>query len=426
MNHHLLRRLLLVGALLAALAVHAPAPAAGQAEAALGRVTSITVGDDHACALLSTGQVRCWGDNTSGQLGNDALGVDAPVPVPVRNVANTGNLTGVTQIAAGTDHTCARLNTGRAVCWGEGGASQLGDGGGLDRDTPVVVRNAANTADLTGVTQVTGGGEHSCARLSNAQVRCWGDNSLGEIGNGDAPNDAFTARAVRNATDTANLGGVATVEAGPTHTCARLGSGQVRCWGQSAQGRLGNNQTTPNRDLPVTVRGTNASGALTGVTDLDVGFDHTCARRSNARVVCWGDNTLGELGDGSNDVALVPRVVSNPTDTGPLTGVSRVGAGGNTTCVALASGQARCWGNGSSGELGDGVGNSSDLPIVVRNPADTGPLRNVVQVESSTDDFTCARLANQQVRCFGENDSGQIGNDDLGNDALLPAVVFLS
>jgi alpha-tubulin suppressor-like RCC1 family protein len=422
--HRRIRLTALIGLLVGALAATAtPAPAAGQAEAVLSGVTAITVGDDHTCALLGTGQVRCWGDNVSGQLGNDALGVDAPVPVAVRNVANTGNLTGVTQIDAGDDHTCARLNTGRAVCWGEGGSSQLGDGGGVDRDTPVAVRNAANTADLTGIAQVSAGDLHTCARLTNGRARCWGDNNAGQIGNGDAPNDAFTARAVRNATDTAELGGVLDIDAGGAQTCALVAGAQVRCWGSALDGRLGNNSTTPDRDLPVTVRSTTGGGALRDVAQLDVGANLGCARLTNARAVCWGNNASGELGDGTDSDSLFPQPVSNTTGDGPLRGVGSIDAGSGSSCARLTNGQARCWGFGTDGQLGDGEDASSRFPVVVRNVADTGPLRNVVAVVTSTQDHSCALLSNQQVRCWGDNDAGQLGNDDVGVDALVPVVV---
>jgi len=425
-----MKRCLVAAALtVAALAfVGAPtgAQSGAQTEAALAGAVSVDGGVNFSCALLGSGQVRCWGDNAAGQLGNDALGTDSAVPVPVRNVANTGNLAGATQLDVGTDHACARLSSGQAVCWGEGGASQLGDGGGLDRDFPVTVRNTANTAALTGITQITAGQGHACARLANGQARCWGNNSAGQIGNGAAPADAFTAQAVRNAGNTANLTGVVEIDAGEFHTCARLNTGQARCWGDSDSGRLGNNAVVVDRDLPVVVRNTNGAGALSGVTQLSTGGDHTCARLANGQARCWGDGVNGELGDGTDIDSPFPGAVTTPGGDANLAGVTSIHAGDNSTCARLGNGQARCWGDGDAGRLGNGIVQDSDFPVIVRNLVDSAPLRNVVGVIASMGDHSCAVLSNQQVRCWGDNDSGQLGNDDNPNDSPLPVAVQVS
>jgi alpha-tubulin suppressor-like RCC1 family protein len=410
-------------AVVASLLAVGPAPAAGGPEAALIGVQTVTAGDDHSCALLTNGQVRCWGDNSSGQLGNGDLGDDRPVPDTVRNVADSGPLTGVIQIDAGAFHTCARLETGRAVCWGEDGAGQLGDGGGGDRDTPVFVRNAADTAALASVAEVAAGGGHSCARLTNGQARCWGANGQGQIGNNDQPTDAATARTVVSPTGTGALSRVAEIDAGDDHTCARATSGLVRCWGEGGAGRLGHNGTA-DQEVPVTVVGI-ASGTLTGVTQVGLGADSSCARLNNGKVVCWGDNSSAELGDGTVTVSLRPGLVVNAAGDDDLSGVLTVEVGSSHACARVGGGQLRCWGSNDQGELGIGSATAAEpYPIATRNGADTAAIRNVTNVSGGRD-HRCVRLANGTVRCFGDNSAGQLGNGDTPDDSALPVVVVL-
>ena len=138
-------------------------------------VTAITAGYSHTCARLDDGTAACWGWNEYGQLG-DGTTTDRSLPVAVRNPGNTGPLTGVTAISAGREHTCARLANGTAACWGANLYRALGDGTTTDRSLPVAVRNPGNTGPLTGVTAISAGGEHTCARLDGGTAACWGWN----------------------------------------------------------------------------------------------------------------------------------------------------------------------------------------------------------------------------------------------------------
>src|SRR5438128_10932434 len=116
---------------------------------------------------------NCWGTNGSGQLG-DGTTTQRQRPVAVRNAANTGSLTGVTQLSVRGNHSCARLSDGTARCWGRNANGQVGDGTTVQRLLPVVVKNSANTGPLTGVSVVYAGAPHSCARLRDAPAQCWG------------------------------------------------------------------------------------------------------------------------------------------------------------------------------------------------------------------------------------------------------------
>jgi len=420
-----MKRILVAAILIVTALAVLSAPTGAQTEAALTQATSVDSGDDYSCARLSTGQVRCWGDNGSGQLGNDDLGVDTEAPVPVLNLAGGGPLTGVTQISAGFGHTCARLGNGQARCWGDNSNGQLGDDSLVTRPLPVVVLNAAGTAPLTGIVAITTGQGHTCARLIANQARCWGDNLSGQLGIGSTT-DADTPRTVKGVGGVGTLTGVLGIDAGAAHTCAVLTSGQARCWGENDEGQVGDNSTT-DRLSPRVVRGTNGGGTLTGVVEVAADLsDHSCARLTTGQARCWGDNSVfGQLGNDTLTDSLVPRVVRNPADSGPLTGVLQIELGSNATCARVTGGQVRCWGDNQDGEVGDTTVLNRDLPTVTRNPVDTAPLKNATTLGPG-DSHTCAVLANGQVRCWGDNSNGELGNNDNPNDTGLPVVVHLN
>lgn len=202
------------------------------------------------------------------------------------------------------------------------------------------------------------------------------------------------------------LTGVAQVEVGFYHSCARLNTGQVRCWGANVDGQGGNGSSTSQFLRAKIVRNPMGTGPLTGVTQIALGQRHTCARLNTGQARCWGENTWGEIGDGTTGTArLRARVVKNLAGTGPLTGVAQVDAGESSTCARLANGQGRCWGQNGAGQLGDGPSVASDLPAVVE-VADGVPLQAVTQI-AVDQDHACARPSTGQARCWGATPSAR-------------------
>jgi alpha-tubulin suppressor-like RCC1 family protein len=241
-------------------------------------VSSVVAGDSHSCALLTSGAVRCWGMNWYGQLGDGtALYDNRLTSVPVRG------LSGVSAIAAGSNHVCAVLRSGGGVrCWGSNTSGQLGDGTTTNRATFVTARG------LSGMGAIAAGEEHSCALLaSGGGVRCWGQNDRGQLGDGTTDN-RLTPVAVRGLT------GVSTIAAGDEHACAVLRNGAARCWGSNTSGQLGNGQNDWRNHTP------GAVSDLGSVSVIATGVNHSCAvLRSGGGVRCWGDNEYGQLGDGT-------------------------------------------------------------------------------------------------------------------------------
>lgn len=331
------------------------------------RAIAVTAGLFHSCALLVDGAVWCWGYNASGQLGV-AAGAMTAVPVPVINLPT------MTQVVAGANHSCALSPAGAVWCWGDNAAGQLGDG-------TVVSRAAPRPTSLAGAVQVASGMWHTCAISALGRVACWGRNYAGQVGNGtvvDQPSPTLVA----GVTDAKDLG------AGVAHTCALTAAGTLRCWGDNAYGQLGNGTLT------------GATTAITppgdGVRTLAVGGYHTCAVTSAGRVRCAGANVSGELGDGGT-------TSSSTFVATAFRDVLTAHAGAWHTCAATAGGALSCVGDNTWGQLGDGSLTRRLAPslagvTVTRAPSiASGPWH------------TCAVLASGYAHCFGSNTSSQLG-----------------
>jgi alpha-tubulin suppressor-like RCC1 family protein len=395
-----------------------PAGAAPEPEVALGGIVRVDTGEEHSCGVTSGRQLRCWGDGSNGKLGiNDLSGTAHNTAVTVLNGLGTGPLTGVVAVSVSNSSSCSLMTSRQVRCWGSDFLGQLGNGTATgNRYLPVPVTNTLATANLTGVTQLSVGYHHACAVLTNRQVRCWGDNDNGELGRGDIGGTSDRPVVVRAVTGAGPLTGVTHVSAGDDHSCARLTTGQLRCWGWGPGTGYGG---VTNRGRPVVVRGVAGAGPLTGVTQVSAGSFLTCARLASGQARCWGDNTKGELGIGvQGGSRLRPAVVESANGAGALTGVTQVVAGEEHACAILAgAGQVRCWGTREYGQLGDGSFTGVAVrPQVVRTVAGPGALTGVTQLGF---DFvtTCARLSNGQARCWGYNAYGGLGNGNFDSKA---------
>jgi alpha-tubulin suppressor-like RCC1 family protein len=350
----------------------------GLASSASARATAIAAGYGHSCALTSSGAVKCWGRNSSGQLGNGTT-TDRYVPVAVSGLAG-----GVQAIAGGTYHTCALTSAGGVKCWGRNSSGQLGDGTTTKRYVPVAVSGLAG-----GVQAIAAGTYHTCALTSAGGVKCWGRNSSGQLGDGTttdrhAPVDV-----------PALASGVTAIAVGYFHTCELTSAGAVKCWGYNRSGQLGDGTTT-DRNAPVDV-----PGLASGVTAITAGGGHSCALTSAGGVKCWGSNYFGELGDGTTTRRLIPAAVS-----GLAGSVAAIAAGGEAHgCALTSAGAVKCWGYNGYGQLGDGTTTDRHVPVGV-----SGLVAGVQTIAAGGYGHTCALTSAGAVRCWGRNSSGQLGD----------------
>ena len=262
---------------------------AGAASIAIG------AGSDHSCAVTLGHQLKCWGRNTDGQLGNGAT-ANVAFAIDVTVLGNS-----VASAALGKSHTCVVTTAGGVKCWGRNAEGELGDGTTASRPLP------GDVAGLTsGVSAVSAGNLHTCALMSDRTVRCWGSNAQGEIGNNGVGTVVSTPTTVQSLT------GIASISVGGGHACAVTTAGALKCWGRNSEGQLGD-RTTLQRMVPVDV-----PGMSSGVIAVSAGEFHTCAIITGGGVVCWGLNGSGRVGDGTLAQRNTPQLVLGERASGYL------------------------------------------------------------------------------------------------------------
>lgn len=334
----------------------------------------------------STNALVCWGQNDMGQLGIGNTNDPTSAPTSV----NLGAGKTAKQVAIGIDHACAILNDDTVSCWGNNSVGQLGQ--------PLTTVSSATPLAVPGVSAkaLALGFEHTCVITLTDSVQCWGSNSKGQLGQSvisltqshlpQAAISGLTAKAIRS---------------GYNHVCAIASDDTVKCWGDNQYGQLGD---TSNIDSSTAV----AASGLAGVMTVTAGAYHTCAATS-AAISCWGRNNAGQLGSsGTTDLNV-------PTQTGTLrANVSQLMAGLAHTC-ALSGTTVECWGSNANNQLsGSSAGGISFVAV---------PLTNSPKNISAGLNHTCVQDSNNQTYCWGAGTSGQLGPNatvDSATPVLVP------
>jgi Regulator of chromosome condensation (RCC1) repeat len=381
---------------------------------------AVSVGHRHACVLLSDSTVRCFGRP-------DLLGANLPAgstpAVPQTVLIGDGAAAlSASAVASGSQHSCAITTDGALTCWGQSLYGELG--GGL-----AGAAAGANTAQpaldedglpLLGVLQVSVGGHTSCA-LIGGTVRCAGWGWQGQLGNGEtgvtANRDSFEP-VVTNASAGTPLGGVTSISTGYLHVCARLDSGEARCWGNNELGQLGDGAGGAGKRsaLPVVVRSAAQGPPLDGVVQLASGYAHACAVLAEGTARCWGEGRDGELGrvltNGATFSDVPLPVLSAEGEI--LQGVKQVALGWQFSCVLLEDSTVHCFGSGRRGELADGSAGDTHAGLLERVllGAEQKPRTGITALSAGFH-AVCIRTALSGVECGGANLSEfRYGADD--------------
>jgi alpha-tubulin suppressor-like RCC1 family protein len=269
----------------------------------------------------------------------------------------------------------------------------------------------------TQATAVSVGLDESCAVISGGTVKCWGGNFDGDLGDGSTTSTPLPTTVV-------NLpGSVTSIFSGFYFGCALLSGGGVACWGNDDSGQLGNGTFGQPQTTPVSVLGLSNA---TSIPSSSRGA-HVCVLTSVGKVECWGENSFGELGDGSTTNRSTPVTVVEGQGEYPFA----IATGGDHSCLlatyldapisnACLPGQcpqgfARCWGRNTFGQLGDGTTDDKHTPV----PVVGGALYTAI---SGGANHTCALLADGRVQCWGFNFYGQLG-DGTNMDRVTPVTV---
>ena len=353
----------------------------------------ITAGGVHTCAHLRGKETKCWGSNGSGQLGNNST-LDSSLPVSVSGLPST-----LAVIKAGGNHTCAITIAGAVKCWGSNSGGELGIVPSTNSPTPVDVP----TLD-SGVVAVALGAHHTCALSSTGGVKCWGYNNYGQLGN-NSTTDAATPTDVTGITS-----GAIAISAGPWHTCAVVTGGGVKCWGDNFHGQLGNDSFAGST-VPVGVVGLSKGAVAVAGSEF-----HSCALTASGGVKCWGRNSSGSLGNNSTTSSAIPVDV-----IGLTTGVTHVAvAGSGYSCALTSGGGVKCWGYNEDGNLGNNSLTNSSIPV------DVTDLRAGVSAIAIGGGHTCALTIASELKCWGYNGFGQLGNSSTISSRAPVAVIGLN
>jgi alpha-tubulin suppressor-like RCC1 family protein len=347
----------------------------------------LVLGDDHACAISAEERVECWGSDQKGQLGPQAAGGDWHVPGPDVRVHGSP----VVDIAAGGNHTCAILTGGGVKCWGRNAEGQLGAGDTTNRgDRPDQMGDnlLAVALDMR-ATAVAAGATHTCAVLAGGAVECWGGGDAGQLGQGTASSLATPSPPVA-------LPAAATaIAAGDDFSCALLTDGRVFCWGGGARGQLGSGDVISRAAPGSPVALPRKARAIV------TGSSHACAVLENQTLACWGANDAGQLGVGDTQDRPRPALVALGSNR-VLAVATRV----DSTCVLLDDHGVTCWGRNARGQLGAGDAMDRDAPPPA--PIDLGSGRKASSLAVGGA-FACAVLDTKQAKCWGDNQTNQLG-----------------
>ena len=353
----------------------------------------LSSGDNHSCAVMMNGTVKCWGLNDRGQLG-DGTTTNKPTPTPV------SGLTDVTSISLGNNHSCAVITDGTVKCWGLNDNGQLGDGTTTTKLTPTSITG------LTNVASISLGRNHSCAVITDGTVKCWGLNDNGQLGDGTTTNRLTPTSVLRNIGfgSISSLTGVTSISLGETHSCALGTDGTVWCWGNNDSGQLGK----LGDGIPLQALNPISLAKFSTAISISSGNNHSCVVASGdiaTTLWCWGNNFSGQLGDGSYSFRTSPVRVNE-------SGTS-LSLGSDHGC--FARGTVSCWG---SSYLGD---NSADYRAT---PVKVVAISNAATVASGLD-HSCAALIDGNVRCWGDNLYGSLGDGTSIRSSLTPNLPIL-
>ncbi|GAB3871091.1 hypothetical protein GCM10028824_20490 [Hymenobacter segetis] len=349
--------------------------------------TQVAAGANYSLGLRADGTATAWGHNAGGALG-DGTTTQRRVPTPVIG----GGL--YTQLAAGQYHSLGLKADGTAYAWGYNGSGELGCGNTTQRNTPTATGTALPTRSTAA------GGAFGLAVRADGTLWAWGDNTYGQLGIGTAGPDTNRNSPMQVGTDKDWV----QVAAGQYHSLGLKADGTAYAWGDNRNGQLGDGSTT-NRSVPILV-GT----ATDRYTQLAAGALHSLGRRADGTAYAWGQNSFGQLGDGSTTNRSVPTPVGAATDR-----FTHLAAGSFHSLGLMADGTATAWGYNGSGQLGDDTTADRTMPTLVSG---SGTYTQLVAGQY----HSLGLKADGTAYAWGDNGSGQLG-DGSTTDHGMPMLV---
>lgn len=340
----------------------------------------LTAGKNHHCLQTESGGLKCWGSNSFGQLGTGDIYFIAAIPLDVVGLSQ------ITKMSAGNDFTCAAKSQ-KAYCWGNNSSQQLASNL-LDYSAhPIGTDLGQNILDIEA------GDSHACAILSDKTLKCWGKNDKGQLGLGIVSDSSLPVLVP-------SLSNIEKISLGSHHTCAVDSSNTVYCWGENTNGQLGASPSSYS-SVPTVVTSVLA-------TEISLGDQHSCVKTTMGNINCWGLNSFGQLGNGSTSNSSTPVNVSGLSgDT-----ISKLQtSNSNHTCAITASGNTKCWGSNSDGQLG--ISNTT----AYLTSATLIPNQNNITLFEAGNKTNCFLKQGKSLQCLGRN-NGLFGNGTFASSHL--------
>ncbi len=362
---------------------------------------AITAGSWHTVVLKADSTVWTWGNNSDGQLGDGATN---PTSLPTQVLGGRGSelLTGVIAIAAGEGHTVALKADGSVWAWGRNISGQLGIGNTDTSFTPVQVHDVGDSGMLTDIIDIAAGFDHTLALKSDGTVYAWGFNGSGQLGDGTIGPERHVPVRVGATT---LLTDVVEIAASGWHSMARKADGTVWTWGNNSDGQLGDG-TPIDRASPVQVGGSNPIMNIIGIA---AGYKHNIVLKSDGTVWTWGGNDAGQLGDGTIIPSRTPIQVHEEGDSTFLANVIDIAAGYWHSLALKSDNTVWAWGFNGAGQLGDGTVVERHWPIKMHGDGDSTALKDVIDIAAGGE-HSVALKSNGTVWTCGRNHNGQLGD----------------
>lgn len=375
----------------------------------------VVAGFDHACAAIPPSRIYCWGNNGLGQLGIGVDGTevsqrqapDEPVALAGVEILDSSEAMDAAEYA-----TCIVSADGDVYCWGSnayGRVDPYDKGGYFFKPVRVPFQDASGEQFKA----VSVGARHACALTEDAKAYCWGNNSSGQLGNGTFSSTDEVVPEVQVDTFEFGVGEqIEQIAADSDHTCARTSHGNVYCWGNNTLGQLGDVDIHGEALIPNQVDRTNVSSE-TGFAELTTYHQTTCARASSGEVFCWGDNRNGETG---TDVGETP--VEIPTALASSEVFEHIAIGATHGCAITDDGEAYCWGANNYGALG--------ISLTAQTAKPTDPVvGHQFERLALGSDFSCGVTTDNAVYCWGFDEYGRLGAGGGANHTHVPQRVAL-
>jgi alpha-tubulin suppressor-like RCC1 family protein len=394
--------------------------------------THVSMDERNTCVTLDNGQLKCWGDNSYGQLGQENTIRIGDNSLEMGDSLPAIDINGISSMSANSRYgTCTLTSTGKVRCFGRSDTGNFGqESAGYSDEASETITALAPTELGAGFTvqSISSGSNNTCVIGTNGETKCFGINTGGSLGIGNTTSIGIQATQMGDNLLTTDLGSglnATKIAMGTSHSCAILDSGDVKCWGDSNVGATGLNTTADKGDganemgdnLPILNLGTTAK-------DIATGYLSTCAILADSSVKCWGYNNYGQLGIGSTTNKAYQNTTHTlnsygVTDLGATRTAKQISAGYSHFCALLDNDTVKCWGRDYTGQLGQEtnnlhIGNTSGEMGDSLPPINLGSGLTPIKIDSGRY-HNCVLFENGKVKCWGLNSDGQLGVGDTAH-----------